>query len=120
MVHAMKTWRNYLISNYYYIFNHHRSLKYNFTQKELNLGQRRWLELIKDYVWNVQYHLGKANVLADALSHKTHINAINTEGMTPELCEQFKNLGLDSPERIFGNTGSEAHFDRKNQRNSEI
>ena len=50
------------------IFTDHRSLKYIFTQKELNLRQRRWLELIKDYDLTIQYHPGKANVVADALS----------------------------------------------------
>ena len=48
----------------------HKSLKYIFTQKELNLGQNRWLELLKDKDLNINYHPGKANVLADALSQK--------------------------------------------------
>ena len=50
----------------------HKSLKYIFTQKELNMRQRRWLELIKDYDLDIVYHPGKANVVADALSRKTH------------------------------------------------
>ncbi|GJQ97023.1 retrotransposon protein, putative, ty3-gypsy subclass [Tanacetum coccineum] len=50
------------------IFTDHKSLKYIFTQRELNMRQRRWLELLKDYDTNIQYHLGKANVVADALS----------------------------------------------------
>jgi hypothetical protein len=53
------------------VFTDHKSLKYIFTQKELNMRQRRWLELIKDYDVSLQYHLGKANVVADALSRKT-------------------------------------------------
>jgi hypothetical protein len=56
----------------------HKSLKYIFTQKELNLRQRRWLELIKDYDLDIQYHPGKANVVADALSHKGQVNNITT------------------------------------------
>src|SRR4051812_41147808 len=76
------------------IFTDHKSLKYIFTQKELNLRQSRWMELIKDYDLNVQYHPGKANVVADALSRKSHVNVVNAEGMPLELCEQFKNLRL--------------------------
>ena len=52
------------------IYTDHKSLKYIFTQKELNLRQRRWLELIKDYDCEILYHPGKANVVADALSRK--------------------------------------------------
>ena len=58
------------------IFTDHKSLKYIFTQPELNMRQRRWLELIKDYNLNVHYHPGKANVVADALSQKSHCNVL--------------------------------------------
>ena len=50
------------------VFIEHKSLQYMFTQRDLNLRQRRWLELLKDYNMNVNYHQGKANVGADALS----------------------------------------------------
>src|ERR1041385_141612 len=95
VVHALKTWRQYLVCNHCDVFTDHKSLKYIFTQKELNLRQSRWLELIKDYDLNVQYHPGKANVVADALSRKGHINVANVEDMPLELCEQFKNLRLE-------------------------
>jgi hypothetical protein len=55
-----------------HIYTDHKSLKYIFTQLDLNMRQRRWLELIKDYKLEVHYHPGKANVAADALSHKVH------------------------------------------------
>jgi hypothetical protein len=60
------------------IFTHHKILKYIFTQKELNLRQRRWLELIKDYDLDIQYHPGKVNVVADALSRKGQLNNVTT------------------------------------------
>ncbi|GJS71485.1 pol protein [Tanacetum coccineum] len=70
VVFALKIWRHYLYGETCNIFTDHKSLKYIFTQKELNMRQRRWLELLKDYDANIQYHLGKANVVADALSRK--------------------------------------------------
>jgi hypothetical protein len=70
IVHALKIWRHYLIGNKCHIFTDHKSLKYIFTQLDLNLRQRRWLELIKDYDLEIHYHPGKANVVADALSRK--------------------------------------------------
>ena len=70
VVFALKIWRHYLYGVPYQIFTDHKSLQYIFTQKELNLRQRRWLELIKDYDCTIEYHPGKANVVADALSRK--------------------------------------------------
>jgi hypothetical protein len=60
-----------MVGNKCKIFTDHKSLKYIFTQRDLNLRQRRWLELIKDYDLDIQYHPGKANVVADALSWKS-------------------------------------------------
>ena len=73
VVHALKIWRHYLLGNKVHIFTDHKSLKYIFTQSELNMRQRRWLELIKDYNLEVHYHPGKANVVANALSRKSHL-----------------------------------------------
>jgi hypothetical protein len=70
IMHALKIWRHYLIGNKCHIFTDHKSLKYIFTQPDLNLRLRRWLELIKDYDIEIHYHPGKANVVADALSQK--------------------------------------------------
>ena len=74
VVLALKTWRHYLLGNLVHIYTDHKSLKYIFTQPDLNMRQRRWLELIKDYELEVHYHPGKANVVADALSRKVHCN----------------------------------------------
>jgi hypothetical protein len=62
VVHALKIWRHYLLGNICHIYTDHKSLKYIFTQSELNMRQRRWLELIKDYELEIHYHPGKANV----------------------------------------------------------
>jgi hypothetical protein len=71
VVHALKIWRHYLLRNIVHIYTDHKGLKYIFTQPELNLRQRRWLELIKDYNLEVHYHPGKADVVADALGQKS-------------------------------------------------
>ena len=78
MVHALNIWRHYLIGNKCEIFTDHKSLKYIFTHLDLNLQQRRWLELIKDYDLSVQYHPGKANIVADALSRKAYCHHMMT------------------------------------------
>nr|GEZ90536.1 hypothetical protein [Tanacetum cinerariifolium] len=72
IVFALKIWRHYLYEESCGIFSDHKSLKYIFTQKELNMRQRRWLELLKDYDANIQYHSGKENVVADVLSRKNY------------------------------------------------
>ena len=70
IVFALKIWRHYLYGEKCFIYTDHKSLKYLPTQRELNLRQRRWMELIKDYDCVVDYHPGKANVVADVLSRK--------------------------------------------------
>ena len=75
------------------VFSDHKSLKYLFDQKELNMRQRRWLELLKDYDFGLNYHPGKANVVVDALSRKTlHMSAMMVKEF--ELLEQFRDLSL--------------------------
>ncbi|KAL0557201.1 hypothetical protein IC582_005719 [Cucumis melo] len=80
VVFALKIWRHYLYGEKIQIFTDHKSLKYFFTQKELNMRQRRWLELVKDYDCEILYHPSKANVVADALSRKvSHSAALITQ-----------------------------------------
>ncbi|KAL4026088.1 hypothetical protein IC575_014512 [Cucumis melo] len=80
VVFALKIWRHYLYGEKIQIYTDHKSLKYFFTQKELNMRQRRWLELVKDYDCEILYHPGKANVVADALSRKVaHSAALITK-----------------------------------------
>jgi len=75
------------------VFSDHKSLKYLFDQKELNMRQRRWLEFLKDYDFQLSYHPGKANVVLDALSRKSlHMSALMVKEL--ELIEQFQDLSL--------------------------
>ncbi|KAL0546384.1 hypothetical protein IC582_016292 [Cucumis melo] len=85
VVFAMKIWRHYLYGEKIQIYTDHKSLKYFFTQKELNMRQRRWLELVKDYDCDILYHPGKANVVADALSRKVAHSAALITKQTPLL-----------------------------------
>jgi hypothetical protein len=70
VVHALKIWRHYLMGNRCNIFTDHKSLKYIFTQSELNMRQRRWIELIKDYDLEVHYHPAKQMLLRMLLAAK--------------------------------------------------
>ncbi|KAK9166479.1 hypothetical protein Scep_001670 [Stephania cephalantha] len=77
VVFALKIWRHYLYGEKFTLYTDHKSLKYLFTQKELNMRQRRWLEFLKDYDFSLEYHPGKANVVADALG-RTPIGDVET------------------------------------------
>jgi hypothetical protein len=94
VVHALKIWSHYLISHRCEIYSDHKSLKYIFTQNNLNLRQRQWLELIKDYDLRINYHPGKANVVADALSHKKYCNTTFAKRIQSELHKEIKYLNL--------------------------
>jgi hypothetical protein len=76
------------------VYTDHKSLKYIFTQKDLNLRQRRWLELIKDYDLEIHYHPGKANLVADALSRKEHVHSAIVAQLPDEIVEDFRRLNL--------------------------
>ncbi|WVZ63760.1 hypothetical protein U9M48_013367 [Paspalum notatum var. saurae] len=95
VVRTLKIWRHYLLGNTCHIYTDHKSLKYIFTQTELNMRQRRWLELIKEYDLEVHYHLGKANVVADALSRKAHCNFIEARPTVRVLCCEIG--GIEMP-----------------------
>jgi hypothetical protein len=77
------------------IYTDHKSLKYIFTQADLNMRQRRWLELIKDYDLEVHYHPGKANVVVDALSRKAQCNCVTMDSKIPILCDELRKLNME-------------------------
>jgi hypothetical protein len=94
VVHALKIWRHYLLGNTCHLYTYHKSLKYIFTQLELNMRQRRWLELIKDYDLEIHYHPGKANVVADAQSHKASCHCLTVRASDTTLCQEMEKLNL--------------------------
>ncbi|GKA61935.1 putative reverse transcriptase domain-containing protein [Tanacetum coccineum] len=89
-----KIWRHYLYGTKCTVFTDHKSLQHINDQKELNMRQRRWLELLSDYDCDIRYHLGKANVVADALSHKERIKPLQVRALV-------MTIGLDLPKHIL-------------------
>ncbi|KAL0427240.1 UNVERIFIED_CONTAM: Transposon Tf2-11 polyprotein [Sesamum latifolium] len=90
IVFALKIWRYYLYGERICdVYTDHKSLKYLFTQRELNMRQRRWLELIKEYDVSINYHPGKANCVADALSQKSNTT------LAAMLTRKFESLNLE-------------------------
>lgn len=90
-------WRYYLYGVHIDIYIDHKSLQYIFKQKELNLRQRKWLELLKDYDVDILYHPGKANVMEDALSHKSMGSLADTPSEKKEIVcniHQLASLGV--------------------------
>ena len=92
IVLALKMWRHYLYGERFEVHSDHRSLQYLFSQKELNMRQRRWMEYIKDYDFLIIYHPGKVNVVADALSRKSGCLA-SVHGY--HNFQQFEELGAE-------------------------
>jgi len=95
VVFVLKIWRHCLFGSKFEVFSNHKSLKYLFDQKELNMRQRSWLEFLKDYDFQLSYHPGKANVVADALSRESlHMSALMVKEL--ELIEQYRDLSFVS------------------------
>ncbi|GJZ49932.1 putative reverse transcriptase domain-containing protein [Tanacetum coccineum] len=94
VVFALKIWRHYLYGMKYTVFTDHKSLLHILDQKELNMRQRCWLELLSDYDCEIRYHPGKANVVADALSRKERITPLRVQALV-------MTIGLDLPAQIL-------------------
>ena len=93
IVFALKIWRHHLYGAQFDLFSDHKSLKYLFNQKDLNMRQRRWMEYLKDFDFDLKYHPGKANVVADALSRKALARA-EISMHTCGLYEKVRDLNL--------------------------
>ncbi|GJR96159.1 putative reverse transcriptase domain-containing protein [Tanacetum coccineum] len=94
VVFALKFWRHYLYGTKCTVFTDHKSLQHILDQKELNMRQRRWLELLSDYDCEIRYHPGKANVVADALSRKERSKPLRVRALV-------MTIGLDLPKQIL-------------------
>ncbi|GJW23120.1 reverse transcriptase domain-containing protein [Tanacetum coccineum] len=90
VVFALKTWRHYLYGTKTVIYTDHKSLQHIFDQKDLNMRQRRWIELFSDYECEIRYHPGKANVVADALSRKERVKPRRVRAMAMTIQSGMK------------------------------
>nr|GFA24065.1 putative reverse transcriptase domain-containing protein [Tanacetum cinerariifolium] len=99
---ALRLWRHYLYGTKCVVYTDHKSLQYILDQKELNMRQRRWIELLNDYDCEIRYHPGKANVVADALSRK-EMEPIRVKALVmtvhPSLHEQIRNAQSEAMEK---------------------
>ncbi|GJU67897.1 reverse transcriptase domain-containing protein [Tanacetum coccineum] len=96
VVFALKIWRHYLYGTKSVIYTDHQSLQYIFDQKELNMRQRRWIELLSDYECEIKYHPGKANVVADALSRKERLKPRRVRAMSITIHSGLKTKILEA------------------------
>ncbi|KAJ4974693.1 hypothetical protein NE237_007867 [Protea cynaroides] len=105
VIHAIKTWTHYIYDEKFQIKSNHKSLTYLFTQKDLNMRQRRWLELLKDYDCDIQYHSGKANVVADALTRQWALKLEEGPSTNTALCAAASSSIENDEEFILETTG---------------
>ncbi|GKE36382.1 putative reverse transcriptase domain-containing protein [Tanacetum coccineum] len=90
VVFALKIWRHYLYGTNSVIYKDHKSLQHIFSQRELNMRQRRWIELFSDFDYEIRYHPGKANVVADALSRKEKVKPKRVRAINITLQSSIK------------------------------
>ncbi|GJV00756.1 putative reverse transcriptase domain-containing protein [Tanacetum coccineum] len=111
MVFALKNWRHYFYGTKCTVFTDHKSLQHIHDQKELNMRQRRWLDLVSDYDYEIRYHPGKANIVDDAWSRKERIKPLKVLAIV-------MTIGLDLPKKIL-NAQTEAQK-LKNLKNKDV
>ena len=106
VVFALKIWRHYLYGEEFEVYSNHKSLKYIFTQRDVNMRQRRWMEFLDDYDFTLHYHPGKENVVADALNQKSQGALASTASWEWRMLKIEGQFGLQYSEQAQGTFGS--------------
>ena len=106
VVFALKIWLHYLYGEEFEVYSDHKSLKYIFTQRDLNMRQRRWMEFLEDYDFTLHYHPGKENVVADALSRKSRRALASIASREWRMLKTMGQFGLQYREQTQGTLGS--------------
>ena len=105
IVFALKIWRQYLYGEKFEVYSDHKSQKYIFTQRDLNMRQRRWMEFLEDYDFTLHYHPGKANVVADALSRKSRGALASIASREWQMLDTMGQFGVQYREQAQGTLG---------------
>ncbi|GKB44737.1 putative reverse transcriptase domain-containing protein, partial [Tanacetum coccineum] len=117
---ALKIWRHYLYGKKSVIYTDHKSLQHIFSQKELNMRQRRWIELFSDYDCEIRYHPCKANVVADALSRKERVKPKRVRAMNMILHSSIKDRILTAQkEAVDESAGMQKGLDKMIEQRNE-
>ena len=106
VVFSLKIWRHYLYGEQFEVFSDNKSLKYIFMQRDLNMRQRRWIAFLEDYDFTLYYHLGKENVVADALSRKSQGVLASIASREWRMLETVGQFRLQYDEQAQGTLGS--------------
>ena len=103
---ALKIWHHYLYGEQFKVFSYHKSLKYIFTQRGLNMRQRKWMEYLGNYDFTLHYHLGKANVVVDSLSWKSWGVLASVASRKWQILEAMRQFRLQYSDHAQGALGS--------------
>ena len=105
IIFALNIWCHYLYGELFEVFSDHKSLKYIFTQRDLNMRQRRWMEYLEDYDFTLHYHPSKANIVADALSRKSRGVLASVASLEWQMLKTVRQFRLQYSDQAHGVLG---------------